>query len=81
VPRLVDVLAPVPSARAIPALAELAETARSATWITRWRNSPVDPAATVAALRREQTRLGPEVEPALHDLVSALDPATRHETT
>ena len=79
VPRLVDVLAPVPSARAAPVLAELAETARSATWITRWRSSAVDPSATVAALRREAPRLGPEVQPALGELAAALDPATRHE--
>jgi hypothetical protein len=77
VPWLLDVLAPVPSAEAVPALTELAETARTATWITRWRSSPFDPAATVATLRSDLGRLESKVQPALQTLAAALDPALR----
>jgi hypothetical protein len=81
VPRLVDVLAPIPGARAVQAINELAETAKAASWITRWRGETVTPAATVAALRAEQGRLTPELQAPIAALADALDPATRHQLT
>lgn len=76
VPSLVDVLVPVPSTSAAAALNDLAEKAESASWITRWRNSPFDPAATMTALDRERGRLNSKLQPALDRLLAAMDPAT-----
>lgn len=72
VPDLVDLLMPVPSTPAIVAVDDLAEKAQSASWITRWRNSPFDSAATVAAFGREQRRLSAELQPALDRLQAAM---------
>jgi Abortive infection C-terminus len=80
VPELVDVLMPVPSSQGVPAIAELAAKARSATWISYWRGSPVDPAKTVEALHREQQRLGAALQKALDELRAAIDPANRTDT-
>jgi hypothetical protein len=74
---LVDVLLPVPSSHGVPAIADLAAKARSASWITRWRLSPVDPAETIEALHREQQRLGAAMQKALDGLRTAIDPAHR----
>jgi hypothetical protein len=79
VPRLIDVLIPVPSTRAIAAVDGLAEKAQSASWITRWRSSSFDPAVTVSALGLEQGRLSAELQPALDRLRAVLDPAARQE--
>jgi hypothetical protein len=73
----VDVLVPVPSSQGVPAIAELAAKARSATWITRWRMSPVNPAKTIEALHREQQRLDVRMQQALDELRAAIDPANR----
>ncbi|SDY62502.1 hypothetical protein SAMN05660209_03300 [Geodermatophilus africanus] len=79
VPRLVDVLTPVPSTRAAAAVNDLAEKADSASWITRWRNGPFDPAATMAALERERRRLSAELQPAVTRLLVAMDAAAASE--
>jgi Abortive infection C-terminus len=73
----VDVLVPVPSSQGVPAIAELAAKAKSATWITRWRMSPVNPAKTIEALHREQQRLDVRMQQALDELRAAIDPANR----
>jgi hypothetical protein len=80
VPEFVDVLVPVPSTQGAPAIAKLAAKARSATWITYWRWSRVDPAKTVEALHREQQRLGAAMQKALDELRAAIDPANRTDT-
>jgi hypothetical protein len=77
VPEFVDVLVPVPSSQGVPAMAELAAKARSASWITHWRVSRVDPAKTVEALHREQQRLGAAMQKALDELRDAIDPSNR----
>jgi hypothetical protein len=74
VARLVDLLAPIPPTRAVPAIRELAAKAEAATWITRWRWSVVEPMKTVEALLREQQRLGQEMQQAVDQLRQAIDP-------
>jgi hypothetical protein len=81
VTRLVDILSPIPGDRAVAAIDELAETAQSASWITRWRGETVDPAATVGALGLAQGRLGPEMQRPMTGLREALDPTARQEFT
>lgn len=77
---LVDVLVPVPSSQGIPAIAELATKALSATWITHWRTQPVDPAKTIEVLQNEQQRLDQAMQKALDELRAAIDPANRTDT-
>ena len=81
VDRLVDVLTPIPDSRAVAALDELAKTAKTASWVTRWRGETVDPAATVEALRAAQGRLSPELQESMTTLRTALDPAARRAPT
>lgn len=78
---VVDVLVPVPGSQGAPAIADLAAKARSATWITHWRRSPVDPAKTIEALLSEQQRLDTRMQEAFDELRAAIDPANRTEST
>jgi hypothetical protein len=77
VPWLVTVLASVPPGSAVGALSELAEKSESATWITKWRQSVVDPENTMAALAADKVRLEPNVEAGVDELMAAIDPARR----
>ncbi len=79
--RLVDILSPIPGDRAVAAISELAETAQSVSWITRWRDETVDAAATVGALGLAQGRLGPEMQRPMTRLREALDLTARQEFT
>ena len=69
---LIGVLVPVPTSQAAPAVGEVAEKVRSATWITTWRGQTVDPVATIEALEREAARLERGTVDSLRGLKEAL---------